>query len=365
MVYFAMAMALFAQDDYEEVAARLLQPLADMASGGARWRTPTSGGITQARQRLGSEPVRRVFERVAQPVAEPATCGAWLAGRRVVSVDGMVWDVPDSPENAGAFGYPSGTKGASFPQVRVVTLTESGTHAVLGAEIGPCVGKGTGERALARAVFARLEPGMLLLADRGFYGFATWCAAADTGADLLWRLEERITPTVVEILADGSFLALIFDPALDCLARVRVLAAVRAGRAVDRARARLVRVVEYDIPDRDRRDDRFPIRVITTILDPAQAPAAMLAVGYHQRWEHEGGNGELKTALRGPGRILRSRGPEMVRQEIYGYLLAHFAISALICRAATGTGIDPDRVKFTRTVRIIRRQVTASAAFSP
>jgi hypothetical protein len=126
-----------------------------------------------------------------------------------------------------------------------------------------------------------------------------------------------------------------------------------------------VRVVEYEVPDRGDTHSRELVCLLTTLLDPRQAPALDLAEGYHQRWEHESGNDEVKTVLRGPGRILRSKSPDMVRQEIYGYLLTHYALRALICRAATEADIDPDRVKFTRTVRIIRRRIADPAAFSP
>ncbi|MFB9684834.1 IS4 family transposase, partial [Amycolatopsis plumensis] len=137
------------------------------------------------------------------------------------------------------------------------------------------------------------------------------------------------------------------------------------GGDLDPAEATVVRVIEYTVPDRGPDPDEV-IRVITTIGDPADAPAEILAQAYHQRWEHETGNDQLKTHLRGPGRVLRSKSPDMIRQEIYGYLLTHYAISTLICRAATEADIDPDRVKFLRTVRLVRRQTTSGpAAFSP
>jgi hypothetical protein len=366
MLYYAMALALFADDDYEEVITRLAEPLMRWGCWDAHWTVPGSSGITQARQRLGFEPVKQVFEQVAEPVAGALTRGAWLAGRRLVSIDGFEWDVPDTAANAAEFGRRGGAKDAAFPKVRVVTLAETASRAVLAAEIGPARGKGSGERSAAPGLFARLEPDMLLAADRGFYSFALWCQAADTGADLLWRIGDTLDLPTVRALPDGSYLSVVFDPKAGAATRARILSAAQAGEDLEgEDAARLVRVVEYDVPDRGEKDSRELICLLTTILDPREAPALDLAAGYHQRWEHESGNDELKTVLRGPGRILRSKSPDMVRQEIYGYLLTHYALSALICRAATEADIDPDRVKFTRTVRIVRRRIADPAAFSP
>jgi hypothetical protein len=365
MVYFVMALALFADDDYEEVLARLVDPLRRWGCWDGAWEIPGSGGITQARQRLGSQPLEHLFEAVAVPVADTLTRGVWLAGWRVMSIDGMEWDVPASEENATVFGYRGGT-GTGFPKVRVVTLVESGSHAPVGAQIGAAVGKGSGEQTMARRLYPLLERDMLLLADRGFYSFTDWCQAGDTGAELLWRVGEVPALPVVAGLADGSYLSVVFTGRVHPNERDRVLAAVRAGQDVpDPGRARVVRVIEYQVPDRGEDDKRELICLLCTITDPQLAPAELLAQAYHDRWEHETGNNQLKTYLRGPGRVLRSHSPDMVRQEIYGYLLTHHALSALICRAATEADIDPDRVKFLRTVRIVRRRISDPAAFSP
>lgn len=366
MVYFAMAMALFADEDYEEVLTRLVEPLTRWGCWDPGWRIPGSSGITQARQRLGVEPVQQVFAEVAVPVCEPLTRGAFSAGRRLVSIDGFEWDVPDTDTNAAEFGYAGGRKHPSaFPKVRVVTVTEAGSHATIGARIGPCGGEGSGEQSLARELYPLLDDDMLLLADRNFYSFTDWCAAAETGADLLWRVGNTVALPTVAVLSDGSYLSLVFDAKIRGPQRERILAAARAAAPIDTARARIVRVIEYEVPDRGDDTDRELICLLSTIVDPTDAPAPVLAQNYHDRWEHETGNRQLKTYLRGPGRVLRSQSPDMVRQEIYGYLLTHYAISALICRAATEADIDPDRVKFLRTVRIVRRRINDPAAFSP
>jgi hypothetical protein len=250
--------------------------------------------------------------------------------------------------------------------VRVVTLVESGSHAPVGAQLGAAVGKGSGEQTMARRLYPLLEPDMLLLADRNFYGFTDWCQAADTGAELLWRVGEIPGLPMVTPLADGSYLSVVFTGRVHPNERERVLVAVRAGQGVpDPGRARVVRVIEYQVPDRGEDIKRELICLLCTITDPAQASAEVLAQAYHDRWEHETGNNQLKTHLRGPGRVLRSRSPDMVRQEIYGYLLTHHALSALTCRAATEADIDPDQVKFLRTVRVVRRRIDDPAAFSP
>ena len=364
MVYFVMALALFADEDYEEVAARLAQALRGWGSWERDWEVPTSGGITQARQRLGPEPMAEVFGQVAVPVAGLDTAGAFLRGWRLMSVDGMEWDVPDTAANRAFFGAKSSGAGpAVFPKARVVTVSECGSHAPVAAAVGPSAGgKGSGEQFLARDLLPRLEQDWLLIADRGFYNWADWQAAAASGAALLWRVKADLRLPVLDLLPDGSYLSVLARATLHDKARDKLIAAARAGEHLDPDQAMRVRVIEYQIPDRD--GDGELIALITTITDPAAASAQELAQAYCQRWEEETGNDQLKTCLRGPGKVLRSKSPDMIRQEIYGYLLTHYAISALICRAATEADTDPDRVKFLRTVRIIRRRA-AGPAFPP
>jgi hypothetical protein len=361
MFYFAMALALYADDDYEQVMAQLTEKLAALRCWDSAWQDPTSGGITQARKRLGAEVLGEVYDRVAEPVAEELTRGAWLNGRRLMAIDGFTWEMPDTKANDGHFGY-AGSQDAAFPQARVVTLSECASHVTVGAAIGPVTGKASGEQSLARALWPRLEPDWLLIADRNFYSFSAWCEAAGTGADLLWRVKANLTLPVLDKHPDGSYSSLVINPRVTGAARTRLIETACRGEEVDPLKARRVRVVEYDVPDRT---DSELICLITTITEPVQATAPDLAWAYSERWEHETLNAQIKTALRGPGRILRSRSPDMVEQEIYGYLLTHRALASLICQAATEADIDPDRVKFTRTVRIVRRRVTDTAAFPP
>jgi len=365
MVYFAMALALFAEEDYEEVAARLTETLASWGCWDQSWATPTAGGLTQARKRLGPEPLELLFDKVAVPVAGELTRGAFLRHWRLMAIDGFELDVPDTPANAAAFGYPAGAREhPAFPKVRVVTIGECGSHAKVAAQMGPVGGKVASEQALARRMFGQLQEDWLLIADRGFYNWPDWQAAAATGAALLWRVKADLRLPVLDLLPDGSYLSLVAKPTLHDKARNKLIAAARAGERPGPALAMRIRVIEYEIPDRDGDGSGELIALITTITDPALADAQELAQAYCQRWEEETGNDQLKTCLRGHGKVLRSKSPGMARQEVYGYLLTHYAVSALICRAATEADIDPDRVKFLRTVRIIRRRA-ADPAFPP
>ena len=363
VVYLVMALALFADDDYEEVAARLTETLRGWGCWGEDWEVPTKGAITQARERLGPEPMARVFSQVAEPVADLDTVGAFLGPWRLMSVDGMEWDVPDTDPNRAFFGV-RGDDQAAFPKVRVVTVSECGSHAPVLAVMGPAAGgKGSGEQSLARKLYPRLDEDWLVIADRNFYNWKDWCTAAGTGAALLWRMKENARLPVLEMLPDGSYRSVLIAPRITGGKRDALIAAARRGGALEKDQAQYVRVIEYDVPDREGDGKDELLVLVTTITDFRAATAQALAGAYHERWEHETGNAQLKTCLRGPGRVLRSGSPDLIEQEIWGYLLTHYALSALICAAATSAGIDPDRVKFKRTLRVIRRAV--GPAFPP
>lgn len=363
MVRFCQAMCLFGDDDYEEVMEKLVESLRDMKSWSDSWEVPTTSAITQARQRLGCEPLRELFDRCAVPVAEPGTKGAWLAGRRLMAMDGFVLDVPDTPENTDEFGrWSNGTQDSAFPQVRVVALGECGSHAIVGAAFQGCR---TSEQALAGGLTGCVEPDMLVIADRNFYGFDLWQRFRATGAELLWRVTAGVRLPVLSVLPDGSYLSAVVDPTVRGARRERLLAGAGTGTGPDPDHAQIVRVVEYEVPDRDGNGSGELICVITTICDPEEATATELAAAYHERWEAENTFDEMKTHQRGPARILRSKSPEMVKQEIWAMLLTHYGIRHLMCRAADEAGIDPDRLSFMRSLRIIRRQVTRPADFSP
>jgi hypothetical protein len=363
MVRFCQAMCLFFDDDYEEVMRKLVGSLKSMGSWRDNWRVPTTSAITQARQRLGVEPLRELFERTAVPVAGRGTRGAWLGSRRLMAIDGYMLDVPDTDENVQEFGRSSnGKKSSALPQVMTVALGECGSHAIVGAALGSRNGD---ERALAEQIIPDLEPEMLLMADRNFYSFDLWEKFRQTGADLLWRVKANLTLPVLEWLPDGSYMSMVCNPKIARRRRDDLVSLVRNGTDIDPRDGCLVRVVEYDIPDREGNGVGELICVITSVLDPAEATAEELAAAYHERWECENLIDEIKTHQRGPGRVLRSRSPDMVRQEVWALLLTHYGVRKLMCQAADEIGEDPDRLSFMRSIRVIRRQVTRQADFSP
>jgi hypothetical protein len=362
--YLTMALCLFGEDDYEEVATKVTGAFTAWNCWGAGWSVPTASGITQARKRLGPKVLAEVFEQVAAPVADILTRGAWLRGWRLLAIDGFEVDVPDTKGNAAEFGYSgSGDTRSAFPKARVVALAECGTHAFLAVEVAPVA---DGEKTLAKRLYSRLRTDELLTADRNFYAFDAWGLAAGSGAALLWRAPTGLGLPVVTVLSDGTYLSVLINPAIrGARRRAAILAAAGDGAELDPTEAHLVRVVEYDVPDREGNGTGELIVLLTTITDPAQARADELAAAYHQRWEEETGNDQLKTHLRGPGKILRSKLPELVYQEIWAWLLVHHALSGLAARAAQAADLDPDRVSFIRVLRIARRTATGTAGFPP
>jgi len=361
--YLTMGLCLFADDDYEEVAAKVTGSLDRWGCWDASWSVPTSSGITQARKRLGPKVLAEVFDAVAAPVGTMFTRGAMVRDWRVLAIDGFDVDLPDSQANAAEFGYAgSEANHSAYPKARVVALSECGTHAFLAAEIAPYK---IGEKTLAKRLYQRLRPGELLTADRNFYSFQAWGQAAATGAQLLWRAPTQLELAPVAVLADGTYRSVLVNPKLRGARREAVIAAARAGADIDPEHGYLVRVIEYTVPDRVGNGTGELIVLLTTILDPADARADELADAYHQRWEHETANDQLKTHLRGPGRILRSRLPQLAYQEIWAWLIVHYAAAVLFSQAAEAADIDPDRISFTRALRIIRRTATGTAGFSP
>jgi hypothetical protein len=350
MAYFSIGMALYSEGSYEDVLAQLTDGLSWASGWQELYSPPSKSAIFQARARLGSEPLAALFERVAQPIGGEATPGVWLAGRRLVAVDGTCLDVADTAANAEYFGRPGVNKGeqAAFPQARVVGLAECGTHAVFAAQVGRY---SQSEATLTESLLERLEPGMLLLADRGLFSYALWRKAIGTGADLLWRVRTDKAgpkPTHVEDLPDGSWLAHL---------RRTTPAAAR------REEPMLVRVVDYTVED--GRENSTTYRLFTTLLNPAEVPAVDLAAAYTQRWEIELTYDELKTHQRGPRTVLRSKSPELVLQEIWGHLCCHYAIRSLMADAATHSGRDPDRVSFVAALRITRQTLAHPGDFPP
>lgn len=312
----------------------------------ASTRRPRRPAISQARTRLGPEVMRQLADRVLRPLAAPGAPGAWYRGLRVMALDGSSMDVADEAANAQFFGYPRASRGHSaFPQARLLGLVECGTHAVVAASVAPYSHI---EQAMAAKLLpAKLTADMLVLADRNFYGFKLWQDACASGAKLAWRVKSSLKLPVLQLLPDGSYLSALFDSA-------------------DRARSagQTVRVIDYALegaatPVQDS------YRLVTNMLQPAAAPALELAALYHERWEIEGVFDEFKTHLRANGTVLRSKTPDLVQQELWGLLLAHFAIRQLMAQAAWARGLDPDRLSFNHAVRVIKRKMPQASAVPP
>lgn len=360
VVYYVMALCLFFGDAYEEVMRKLVGALQWLRGWDTAWQVPTASALCQARQRLGEEPMRALFDRVAQPILPAGSGRGWYAGLRVMALDGLIIDVPDTAENVAEFGRTGNHLADSpYPQARIVALLECGSRAVVAAEIGPCH---TGEREMAQQLLDSVDQPMLLLADRGFYGYEFFKTTA-SNAELLWRVNRRITLPVYQQLPDGSYLSALAPKSIHS----RVARGQLAGRQHHLEIP--VRVVEYTITNRgnaaDDAGEPETVRLITSILDHELAPAAELAALYHQRWEIELAFDEIETHQIGGHRVLRSRSPQLVRQEIWALLLTHYAIRHLMFEAADDIDTEPDRISFLRTLRIVRRQVTDQAAFSP
>ena len=344
-VYYVIALALYMQSSYREVLRCLLEGIQWLA-GSAAIHVAGSSGISQARTRLGWEPLRQLHDEVVKPIAGAATKGAWYRQWRLVSMDGSTLDVADEKGNDEVFGRPGASKGKSaYPQIRFVSLVENGTHVLFGSRMADYA---TSEIVLAKTILPSLGKGMLCLADRGFFGFEMWKEAAATGADLLWRVRKNILLPCEKRLPDGSYLSRIYASTRD---QRRGLNGV------------VVRVIEYRLEGVEGSEPLY--RLATTILNYERAPATELAALYHDRWEIETAFDELKTHLRGARIVLRSKTPDLVRQEFYGLLMAHFAIRGLMHEAALESGEDPDRLSFLHAVRVVRRKIATFGAIPP
>ena len=321
VVYYVLALNLFFGEAYEEVMRQLVNGLRFLGNWRDNWKIPTTSAISQARTRLGEAPLKLLFQRIAAPMARPGTRGAWFHGLRVMAIDGLVLDVADTPANDEVFGRSGNDQTPGpFPQVRLVAVGECGTHAVVDAELG---GVTTGEQTLAAPLISRFAPGMLVLADRNFYSYQAWQQAVATGAALLWRVSANLTLPVLEWLPDGSYRSVLINPKIRGRRREALIAA--AGADLDPTGAMVVRVVEYTIEDRSGSSGEL-FCLITSLLDHEFAPAVELATAYNERWEIELSFDEIETHQTGHHRVLRSKTPELVKQEIWSLLLTHYAI---------------------------------------
>lgn len=346
VMYYVIALALYMQASHREVLRCLWEGIRWLLGPTVAIQVTGRSGISQARSRLGWEPVQQLHDEVVAPIAVKGTKGAWYRRWHVVSLDGSTLDVGDTAENMKAFGRPGASRGSSaYPQVRFVSLVENGTHVLFGTQMG---GYETGEITLAKPVVATLKKGMLCLADRNFFGFQLWSQAQASGADLLWRGKKNLRLSCDQRLADDSYLSKIYLSERDWRKKINGI---------------VVRVIDYKLEGIPEVEPIY--RLLTTILDYQAAPAQELAALYHERWEIETALDELKTHLRGAQIVLRSKIPPLVRQEFYGLLMAHFAIRGLMHEAALKADVDPDRLSFLHAVRVIRRKLPLWAAIPP
>ena len=350
VIYYVIALALYMQVSYREVLRCLLEGIRWLQGPNGHIKVTGKSGISQARKRVGSEPLQVLHNELVGPIAvrgsKRTTKGAWYRTWRLISLDGSTLDVADTKENELAFGRPKASRGQSgFPQIRIVSLVENGTHVLFGSRMA---GYNTGEITLTREVIGSLNKGMLCLADRNFFGYKLWKQAQETGADLLWRVKKNLKLPCLRRFRDGSYMSRIYASDKD--------------RRHDKDGID-VRVIEYTL---EGVPDAEPLyRLITTILIPKEAPAKELAALYHDRWEIENAFDEFKTHLRGAKIVLRSKRPELVVQEFYGFMMAHFAIRGIMHEAALKANEDPDRLSYVHSVRVIRRKLISLAAFPP
>ena len=346
VVYYVIALALYMRSSYREVLRCLLEGVQWLLDPSVTVKVAGKSGISQARSRLGSDPLRRLYEALVAPIAERRTKGAWYRQWRLISLDGSTLDVADTQENERAFGRPGASRGSSaFPKIRFVALLENGTHVLWAARMSSYA---TDEIALAQKVVPALGKQMLCLADRFFHSYQLWRKAVKTGAELVWRVRRNARLDVDRRLADGSYLSRIYASTSD---------------RRNHRHGIVVRVIDYRLHNVPGSEPVY--RLITTILDPQLAPANELAALYHERWEIENSLDELRTHLRGAQIVLRSKTPALVEQEFWGLLMAHYAIRGLMHEAALKANEDPDRLSFLHSVRVVQRRLARYAAIPP
>jgi hypothetical protein len=363
MVYFAMAMILHFDSGYGEVWNKLLSGL-EWARTYRRRREagmqPSTAGITKGRARLGWEPVCELLRTSMVPVQTAPADAPWAywRGLRKLAIDGFTLNVQATAVNDACFGRPSNERGeGAFPQVRVVALAETGTRTLQGVQVGPL---GIGEQTMARELWPLLGPGDVVVADRLFLSHEDLAAVTKTGAHAIFRVKAGTDLPVLAVLPDGSYLSRIADPRqAKRLRRTKAAPADIPGITV--------RVVEYSVAATEHGEPASELFCLaTTLTDHDAYPIEEFPDRYHERWEIETAIGDVETRLRGgPEVVLRSKSPEMVYQEVYALLCVYQAIRHLIHTAAEHTGLDPDRISFTRTLQSVRRHASDEAAFSP
>lgn len=344
MVYFVIAMSLYSHCSAREVFRNLIETLKTVFGPLVDMKIPAKSSLTYSRQKLGVESFRYLFRNVVRPIAIPGvTAGAFFKDWRLVAIDGVQFNLPDTQENEANFGRAKcGTGPAAFPAIRCVGLSELGTRVLFDYELGPSGGsKEVSENKLARTLLPRLKSDQLCIADRLYTNYGLWTIAAATGAALLWRLKADVQLDCETVLEDGSYLARLYEG--------------------DRRRSDtsvIVRVIEYQIAEQ-----RY--RLLTNLLTVSQATNSELAHLYCERWEFENANKEQKQGLNAYLPVLRSKTPTLAEQELIGLFLMHFAVRTIMHDAAISIGEDVDRLSFKHTMSVIRRRAPQVGAFPP
>lgn len=354
LVFYVMALCLYRRAAYEEVLRVVVEGLRSIYGDEIGQTVAGKAAISQGRTRLGAEPLARLYALQVQPIGPQDMAGVWYRGFRVMGLDGSTLEVADEVANAQHYGYPGASRGsAAFPQLRFAALAECGTHVLVGAHMGPY---STSEHELAMQVLERADHSMLILADRGFVGYPMWSAANRCGSRLVFRLRENQVLPVERVLPDGSYLSTLY-------ASTKARRDARRGLGSDERFP--VRVIEYELKGGSRgQEQATTYRLLTNWLDPQQAPAAELAALYHRRWKIEEALDEIKTHLN-DSMTLRSKTPELVRQEFYALLIAHAAIRRLMVLAAQQTSQAAEDLSFTAAVNVLRRRLPATGAIPP
>jgi Transposase DDE domain/Insertion element 4 transposase N-terminal len=348
MIYYIIALGFYFESSSRDVLRFLLGSLRDLLPDGSAISTACKSAISQARTRIGKEPVIALYDEIVQPLATEKTEGAFYKKKLLVVIDGSKIDVADTEENTNYFGKQKyggfgGVKGeGAFPLMRFLSLMEVGTHVIFETVYSKF---STGELTLGKMILEKIKPNMLVLADRLFFTYETWKIGIERGADLLWRIKKNTKLKIIENLPDGSSLAKIYPSERD--------------RKND-SNGIKVRLIEYQIKGKNE-----IYRLITTMLDHNEAPAEELAALYSERWTIETVYDELKNHTREKRVLLKSKTPELVIQEFYGLLLAHYAIRGVMHEAALQEELPPDRLSFVHSVRVVRRKLKAFSGFSP
>jgi len=341
VVWLVISIGIWSELDIPAVFRQVVGTLRSLLLVISAKRPPCKAALSQARTRLGACCMRQLFVRTAAPIAVDRTRGAFYKGMRLMAIDGVTFDIPDTAANVAAFGRPVTRRNrepvdGGYPQIHVVCLSETGTHVIVEAFVKR--GK-RGEFPLAGSLLRKVPEGSLVLWDRGFYGYSSLAEAQRRGVHVLGRVADHVVFERVQTLPDGSYLAVIYPSWKD---------------RRHRANGLIVRVMDYTLDDPQRPAYGERHRLVTTLRDAEAFPATELIVLYHERWEIEIGNDELKTHQLHRLVHLRSRTPCGILQEMYGILLAYNAVRFLMHQAALSVDIDPRRLSFIHAVRVLR-----------